>query len=172
MSTTATPKPGRQLWGNYHTGRECLRVTDDPLLLFVQATPKLVTDKVPSPLGFSASWTPKQYPSHQQGFPTRTYTQYPHLIMQTPTTTEIRTAIQVLKKFGEHINNDAANEVIRLHESPHSDQLAARIERRMIDQITRVETVVVQLENWHDKLLQVRSQSVSQRIYDRTSLTP
>lgn len=92
--------------------------------------------------------------------------------MQTPTTTEIRTAIQVLKKFGEHINNDAANEVIGLHESPHSDQLAARIERRMIDQITRVETVVVQLENWHDKLLQVRSQSVSQRIYDRTSLTP
>ncbi len=92
--------------------------------------------------------------------------------MQTPTTTEIRTAIQVLKKFGEHINNDAANEVIGLHESPHSDQLAARIERRMIDQITRVETVVVQLENWHDKLLQVRSPSVSQRIYDRTSLTP
>jgi hypothetical protein len=92
--------------------------------------------------------------------------------MQTPTTTQIRAAIEVLKRFGEHINNDAANEVIRLHESPHSDRLAARIERRMIDEIARVEIVVVHLEDWHDKLLQVRSQSVPQRIYDRTSLTP
>jgi len=84
--------------------------------------------------------------------------------MQTAMTTQIRTAIDVLKKFGEHINTNAANEVIGLHESPQSDQQAARIESRTIEQISRIETVVAQLENWHDKLLQQRRQCVSHHV--------
>jgi hypothetical protein len=40
----------------------------------------------------------------------------------------------VLKKFGEHIHTNAANEVIGLHKSPHSDQQAARIGSRTIEQ--------------------------------------
>jgi hypothetical protein len=33
--------------------------------------------------------------------------------MQTSTTTQIRTAIEVLQQFGEHINNSATNAVHR-----------------------------------------------------------
>lgn len=65
--------------------------------------------------------------------------------MQSPTTAQIRTAIEVLKKFSEHINTNAANEVIGLHESPHSDRQAARIGSRTIDQTTRIEAVA---GNW------------------------
>ena len=34
--------------------------------------------------------------------------------MQTPSTAQIRTAIEVLKKFGEHINHNADNPVMQL----------------------------------------------------------
>jgi hypothetical protein len=81
--------------------------------------------------------------------------------MQTPTTDQISTAMEVLKKFSEHINTCAANKVIGLHESPHSDQQAARIGSRTIEQTTRIETVTAQLENWRNELLQQRRQCVS-----------
>ena len=84
--------------------------------------------------------------------------------MQPPTTAQIRTAIEVLKKFGEHINHEAASAVIELHESQHSDQQAARIGSRTIEQTTRIETVAAQLASWRDELLQERRQCVSQRI--------
>jgi len=84
--------------------------------------------------------------------------------MQTPSTTQIRTAIEVLKKFGEHINTNAANEVIGLHESPHSDQHAARLGSRTIEQTTRIEAVAAQLESWRDELLQQRRQCVSHHV--------
>ncbi len=84
--------------------------------------------------------------------------------MQTPSTAQIRTAIEVLKKFGEHINTNAANEVIGLHESPQSDQYAARIGSRMIEQTTRIEAVAAQLESWRDELLQQRKQCFSHHV--------
>ena len=84
--------------------------------------------------------------------------------MQTPTTAQLRTAIEVLKKFGEHINTNAANEVIGLHESHHSDQQAARIGCRTIEQTTRIETVAAQLKNWRDELLEQRRQCVSHHV--------
>jgi hypothetical protein len=91
-------------------------------------------------------------------------THHRQLLMQAPTIAQIRTAIEVLKKFSEHINTNAANEVIGLNESPHSDRQAARIGSRTIDQTTRIEAVAGQLENWRDELLQQRRQCVSQRI--------
>lgn len=84
--------------------------------------------------------------------------------MQTPTTAQIRTAIEVLKKFGEHINTDAANEVIGLHESQQSDQQAARLGSWTIEQTTRIARVAAQLENWRDQLLQQRRQCVSHHV--------
>lgn len=84
--------------------------------------------------------------------------------MQTPTTAQIRTAIEVLKRFGEHINTSAANEAISLHESPHSDQQAARIGSRAIEQTGRIETVTAQLENWRDSLLQQKKQCVAHHV--------
>ncbi len=84
--------------------------------------------------------------------------------MQPPTTAQIRTAIEVLRKFSEHINTCATDEVIGLHESPQSDQLAARIGSRTIDQTTRIEAVAAQLADWRHELLQERRQCGSQRV--------
>ena len=107
---------------------------------------------VPSPTQASAGTDPQ------------TLTRHSYLIMHTPTTAQIRTAIEVLKKFGEHINTNAADAAIGLHESQHSDQHAARIEARTIEQTTRIETVAAQLANWRDELLQQRRQCVSHHV--------
>lgn len=64
--------------------------------------------------------------------------------MQTPTTAQIRTAIEVLKKLGEHLNTNAANTVINLPDSQHFDRHAASIEARTIEQTT----LRASLRNW------------------------
>jgi hypothetical protein len=87
-----------------------------------------------------------------------------HLIMQTPSTAQIRTAIEVLKKFGEHINHNAVNTVIELSDSQLHDQQAGRIEARTIEQTTRIETVAAQLESWRNELLQQGRQCVSHHV--------
>jgi uncharacterized protein YqgV (UPF0045/DUF77 family) len=50
--------------------------------------------------------------------------------MQTPSTAQIRTAIEVLKKYGEHLNHNAVNTVIELSDSQLHDQQPGRIEAR------------------------------------------
>lgn len=84
--------------------------------------------------------------------------------MQTPTTAQIRTAIEVLKKFGEHLNTNAANTVIGLPDSQNFDRHAANLEVRAIEQTTRIETVAAQLEGWRNELMQERRQCVAQRV--------
>jgi len=84
--------------------------------------------------------------------------------MQTPTTAQIRTAIEVLKKLGERINTHAENSVMQLSESPHGAQHVGRIEVGAIEQTTRIEAVAAQLENWRDQLLQQRRQCVSHHV--------
>jgi len=84
--------------------------------------------------------------------------------MRTPTTVQLRTAIEVLKKLGERINENAAHSVIQLPESRFGDQHAGRIEARAIEQTTQIETVMAQLENWRNELKQERRQSVTQHV--------
>ena len=82
MSTTATLKPGNQLWGIYHTDREYAREMGDPLRTVVEAPTKLAAEEAAAHLGFSepwahpvtlevaqrAQWLPKQRPDHRQRF--------------------------------------------------------------------------------------------------------
>jgi hypothetical protein len=84
--------------------------------------------------------------------------------MQPPTTAQIRIAIEVLKKFGEHLNTNAANTVIGLPDSQHFDRHAANLEVRAIEQTTRIETVAAQLEGWRNELMQERRQCVAHRV--------
>ena len=84
--------------------------------------------------------------------------------MQTPTTAQIRTAIEVLKKYGEHINHNAANLVIQLPDTRFGDHVAARAKVLNIEQVSRIQTVAEQLENWRDQLLQQRRQCVSHHV--------
>ena len=56
MSTTATLKPGNQLWGIYHTDREYARVMGDPLRTVVEAPTKLAAEEAAARLGFGEPW--------------------------------------------------------------------------------------------------------------------
>ena len=76
--------------------------------------------------------------------------------MQTPSTTQIRTAIEVLKKYGEHLNHHASNLAVELAESQPTGHEAGRITTGTIEQTSRIETVAAQLEKWRDDLLQQR----------------
>jgi hypothetical protein len=81
--------------------------------------------------------------------------------MQTPTTAELRMAIQVLKKLGEHFNEHAAHSVTELPHTQLGDNYAAHIEARTIEQTSHIETVAAQLQSWRDELLQQQEQSIS-----------
>ncbi len=82
MRTTATLKPGNQLWGIYHTDREYAHVIADPLRTVIEAPTTLAAEEAAARLGFSqpwahpvtseevrrAQWLPKRRPGHRQGF--------------------------------------------------------------------------------------------------------
>ncbi len=84
--------------------------------------------------------------------------------MLTPTTAELRTAIEVLKMLGQRINEHSAHSVMQLPDTQLGDNYAAHIEARTIEQTGHIETVSAQLKNWRDELLQERRQHVCQSI--------
>lgn len=84
--------------------------------------------------------------------------------MQAPTTAELRTAIQVLNKLGERLNEHAAHSVMQLPETQLGDDYAARIESRTMEQTTQIETVAAELQSWRDELLQQQTQSISHHV--------
>lgn len=84
--------------------------------------------------------------------------------MQTPTTAQIRTAIEVLNKLGERLNIHAEHSVMQLSESPLGAHYAGRIEVGTTEQITRIEAVATQLKNWRDEMLEQRRQCVSHHV--------
>jgi hypothetical protein len=84
--------------------------------------------------------------------------------MRTPTTVQLRTTIEVLKKLEERIDNHATHNVMQLPESRLGDDYAARIESKTIEQIARLKTVTAQLEAWRDELRQQNRHCVSQRV--------
>ena len=84
--------------------------------------------------------------------------------MHTPSTIQIRTAIEVLKKYGEHLNHHASNMAVELAESPQAIHDAGRITAGTIEQTTRIQTVSAQLEQWRDELMQQRRQCVCNHI--------
>ena len=84
--------------------------------------------------------------------------------MRTPTTRQLRTAIEVLKNLEERVDNHATNVVIQLPDTRYGDDYAARIESQTIEQIARVKTVMAQLESWRAELKQERRQYVTHHI--------
>jgi hypothetical protein len=84
--------------------------------------------------------------------------------MMTPTTAELRTAIEVLKMLGERLNDHAAHSVRQLPETELGDRYAAHIEAQSIEQSSHIEKVSIQLQNWRDELLQQRKQQVTQTV--------
>ena len=84
--------------------------------------------------------------------------------MQTPSTAQIRIAIEVLKKYGQHINRNAEDMVVQLPDTHFGDRFAARVGVARIEQVTRIQTVVGQLEKWRLELLQQKRPCVSHHV--------
>ena len=82
--------------------------------------------------------------------------------MRTPTTGQLRTAIEVLKKLEERIDKHATHSL--MPDTRLGDDHAARIEWQTIEQIARLKTVMAQLESWRDELKQERRQCVTQHV--------
>jgi hypothetical protein len=93
----------------------------------------------------------------------RNVAQLPPIIM-TPTTAELRTAIEVLKMLGQRLNDHAAHSVMQLPETELGDKYAGHIEARTIEQTSHIEKVAMQLQNWRDEMLKERKQHVSQSV--------
>ena len=84
--------------------------------------------------------------------------------MLTPTTTELFSAIEVLRKLGLRINEYAAHSITELPHTQLGDNYAVHIEARAIEQTSHIEPVAMQLKNWREELLQQRRQNVSQSV--------
>ena len=178
MSTNVTPKPDSQLWDIYHANREHARELGDPLRTVIEAPNKLIAEETAARLGFGdprahpvtseeirhAQWLHKCRPGHRRELAHKTLTRRQHLIMQTPTTAQLRTAIEVLTKLGERLNTHAEHSVMQLSESQLGAHYAGRIEVVAIEQTTRIEAVAAQLRNWRDELLQQEGQYVSHHV--------
>ena len=74
--------------------------------------------------------------------------------MQTSTTAEFNTAIEVLKKYAERLNEQAAHFMIQMPESRLGVDYAARIQSQTIGQIGQIETIAAQVKNWRDEIFQ------------------
>src|SRR5438552_6062138 len=118
MSTTVTPSQGKQLWGIYYTDREYAREVGDPLRTVIEAPTKQAAEETAGKLGFespwahpvtteqsrNAQWLPPRKQRHPAIADAQTFTRHPRLTMRTPTTAQVRTAIEVLNKLEERID--------------------------------------------------------------------
>ena len=80
--------------------------------------------------------------------------------MQTPTTADLRTAIQVLEQLGERITAHANHSKMEMPESSLGTHYIGQIESKTIEQTALIKHVTSQLKIWRDELLQQRRQSI------------
>ena len=84
--------------------------------------------------------------------------------MRTPTTAQLRTTLEVLKKLEERIDNHATHSTMQVPDARLGEDYSARIESQTVEQIARVKTVMAQLESWRDELKQETRQRVTQHV--------
>jgi hypothetical protein len=84
--------------------------------------------------------------------------------MQAPTTAQLLTAIEVLNKLGERLNEEAAHSVIQMPDTRLGEDYAARIGAGTIEQTSRIETVKSQLVNWRSEILEQRKLAVCHHV--------
>jgi hypothetical protein len=84
--------------------------------------------------------------------------------MQTPTTIQIRTAIEVLQKLGERIKEHAARSVRQMPSSHRAGLLLGQITVNAREQTQQVEAITGQLQTWHGELERQRRKNVSYHV--------
>ena len=86
------------------------------------------------------------------------------MTMQAPTTTQLRTAMEVLQKLGERISEHAARSVRQIPPSSVNGQLAGQISMNAMEQKKQVGEITGLLKTWHGELEQRRRQCVSHHV--------
>ena len=86
------------------------------------------------------------------------------MIMQEPTTIQLRTAMEVLQKLGERINEHAARSVRQIPPSSVNGQLAGQISMNAMEQKKQVGEITGLLKTWNGELEQRRRQCVSHHV--------
>lgn len=84
--------------------------------------------------------------------------------LPTPTPTELRIAVEVLKKLGERINLHGAHFATQLPQSELGKQYAAQSDANMLGQVAQIELQIARLECWKSELQEQRRLCAYQRI--------
>ena len=84
--------------------------------------------------------------------------------MLTPTTAELHTAIEVLRKLGQRINDNAARSVRQMPSGSQAGQLLGQITVNAREQTQRADDVAEQLKNWRSELINQQKNHVSQSV--------
>lgn len=84
--------------------------------------------------------------------------------MQTPTTTQLRIAIKVLKELGERINDGAANSARELPDTQFGGDSAARLETRNLEQTRRTQAGTAHSKARREELVRERRQCVNYHV--------
>ena len=84
--------------------------------------------------------------------------------MQTPTTYQIRTAIEVLEKLGERIDKHAARSLLQIPPCREAGEVAGQVAVNAREQNSQVKAVTGLLQTWHNELDRHRKLSVSHHV--------
>jgi len=84
--------------------------------------------------------------------------------MQTPSTTQIHTAIEVLEKLGERINEYAARSARQIPNFSLAGHIAGQISLNAMEQTKQVQEITKLLKTWHGELEHRRKQTPSYHV--------
>lgn len=84
--------------------------------------------------------------------------------MQTPSATQIRTAIEVLEKLRERINEYAARSARQIPNYSLAGHIAGQIGLNAMEQTKQVQEITGLLKTWHGELEHRRKQTTSHHV--------
>ena len=84
--------------------------------------------------------------------------------MMTPTTAELRTAVEVLKMLDQRLHEHAAHSVGQLPHTDLGDSYADQVSARTNEQTSHIEKVIPLLQNWRDELLQQQQKQLAHSV--------
>jgi hypothetical protein len=170
----ASSAKDNQMWGINHTDREYTRIMGDRLRIAIEMPTRLNAEQLAAQLGFSEPWAHPLSATEQAAWLAQMRAEHPQILerphkersydMRTPTTAQLRTAIEVLKSLDQRLNEAASHSTMQLPDSKLGGRYADRIESQTIEQTARIKLVSAQLENWHEEITQQRRQCVSHHV--------
>jgi hypothetical protein len=95
----------------------------------------------------------------------QTFTRHPRLIMRTPTTAQVRTAIEVLKKLEERIDNHATFNTMQLPETRGGDDTAlfesSEVRAQLKEKLGGREIAMSRMQDWLVEALNAQNLTIT-----------